>query len=120
MNAAVKNIWLVPVGIVMLLLILMLLDVQISIIILDFTFMAGLILFIIGGFLWIIDQGVFDGVFRIFKQFLKRTSKMEAFVDEQTAENQYNTEGKSNKSFPFIILIAGIVLISASTLLSIF
>lgn len=120
MNAAVKNAWAIPVSIIMLLMLFMLPGVQISIVILDFTFMLGLTMFIIGGFLWIIEQGVFDGVFRIFKIFLNRTSKMESFVDEQTTENQYTVESKSNKSFPFIILIVGIVLASVSTLLSIF
>lgn len=119
MNISVKNAWVVPVGIVMLLL-LIISGVKISIIILDFTFMAGLIFFILGGFLWIIEQGVFDRGFKVFKLFLKRTSKMESFVEEQTTEIPNNADNKRDHSFPLIILIIGIVLVLATTLLSIF
>lgn len=53
-----------------------------SIIYLDILFFGGIILFMIGGSIFLLERRVFDRFFQSFKKYLRNTSKLEEYVSE--------------------------------------
>jgi len=84
----------------------------------DVVFMTGLAVLLLGGFLWIVDKGVYSRIFINFKKYLKRTSKMESYVDNYEVESMELTKEKKG-GVPFYMIISGINLITISAILAI-
>lgn len=93
-------------------------NLEISVIFLDFTFMFGLVLFIIGGFIWMIDKGVYNRPFKIFKNTLMYPSKLDTFISENEWGSDKDVSDKRNKSIPLYILFVGLFFTIFSTILS--
>lgn len=86
----------------------------------DVIFMFGLSIFIIGGFLWIIEKGIYSKAFKIFKRYLKSTSKIESYVENYDVEHIKDGKDKNNnsKSIPVYVFMSGVILIIISTILA--
>lgn len=87
----------------------------------DVIFMAGLSIFILGGFLWIIEKGIYSRVFKNFKKYFKSISKLESYVENYDSEPIKHEQEKknNNKSISFYMLTSGINLIIISTILAV-
>ncbi|WP_342590342.1 DUF3899 domain-containing protein [Cytobacillus eiseniae] len=69
-------------------------------------FFIALLLLMIGGILVVLKGGLFDGILYSFKQFYKRTSKLEEYVTEQTErihDPTHKTGLKDLYVYPLII-----------------
>lgn len=85
----------------------------------DVIFMAGLASLLLGGFSWIIGKGIYSRIFKNFKRYLKRTSKLESYVQNHDTETINGELVQMNSiSVPFLILIIGIVLVILSSVLA--
>ena len=94
--------------------------VKIPVIFIDFVFMAGLVLFIAGGFMWMISRGVYDRLFKSFRNNLKFNSKLESFVEENEERTLNGPSAKGDRSLAQYILAIGMLLVVFSTILSVF
>lgn len=89
-----------------------------NILFIDAIFMVGLVMFLIGGTLFIIRQNVFSRTFQNFKKLLKHSSKIESYVEEfDNKPNRYKTV-KRNLGIEYFILTVGFLCISMSAFLA--
>jgi len=87
----------------------------------DVIFLTGLVIFIVGGFLWIIEKGIYTRTFKNFKKLLKHTSKVESYVENYDVGTvkRKSYQRKNRKSIPLYMFANGIILIVISTILAI-
>jgi len=120
MTMANRSILLVSFSMVMMIFIFLSFDLKIPVMFLDFIFMAGLVLFIAGGFMWIIGRRVYDSIFKSFRNLLKHNSKLEIFVEKNEVRAPNDAGDKLDGSLSQYILAIGMLLIIFSTILSVF
>lgn len=101
------------------LIVLFIIEAAVKILLTDLIFMAGLLIFITGGFLWLIEKGIYSRFFKDFKKLLKRTSKMESYVRNHEVELIEMDKGEDRQSIPLYILLLGLTLIVISIFLAI-
>ncbi|WP_342601168.1 DUF3899 domain-containing protein [Psychrobacillus sp. FSL H8-0483] len=82
----------------------------------DVFFLIGLLLFMVGGVLLLLENGVFNFFFYSFRKFLQISSKVERFVSEVNRESNYKGQPLKKSSFTLFILLTGIVIIIVSTI----
>lgn len=93
-------------------------SLKLSIEIWDKIFLVGLMLFMIGGLIFIVKKGIFDNFLRVSKEFRKKTSKLEAYVSgEELPTAKFKVENPK-RSFGNYILLAGVIFITISTAFS--
>ncbi|MFB9860181.1 DUF3899 domain-containing protein [Salinicoccus siamensis] len=100
-------------------LILLPVAVNIPIEYLNLFFMVGLLLFIAGGFMWMMNKGVYNAIFNNFKKILRHDSKLETFVAEQDAELKDKRNFRRTGSGLWVLSM-GILLIVFSTIVSMY
>ncbi|AKG74959.1 DUF3899 domain-containing protein [Salinicoccus halodurans] len=120
MTVANRSIFFVSFSMAMMVFIFLSFDLQIPVMFLDIIFMAGLVLFIAGGFIWMIGRGVYDRIFKSFRDILKHNSKLEIFVEENEVRAPNVASDKKNRSLALYILVIGMLLVIFSTILSAF
>ncbi|WP_338030770.1 DUF3899 domain-containing protein [Cytobacillus citreus] len=86
----------------------------------NFLFFIGLLLLMIGGALFVLKGGMFDGMIYSFRRFYKHTSKLEQYVSEQTGES-HDTPIKNSFRGLYIypIIISGAALFCFTLLVSV-
>jgi len=83
----------------------------------DITFIIGLFMLIIGGFLYLIEKRVFDGFLQNFILFKKKNSKVEKYISTST-HKEIASKKLIDVSLTTTILKIGIGLILLSILIS--
>lgn len=86
----------------------------------DGFFLFGLVAFMIGGVLLLLEKGVFDFFFYSFKKFLTSSSKMEQYVSEVNNHNEFATSSSKYNAIPHAILLAGISIIIITTVFPVY
>ncbi|WP_432354433.1 DUF3899 domain-containing protein [Sporosarcina sp. A2] len=86
----------------------------------DGFFLLGLVVFMIGGVLLLLEKGVFDFFFYSFKKFLKTSSKVESYVSEVNDQNEFTTSPTANATISRAILFAGISIIVVTTIFPVY
>lgn len=66
----------------------------VSIVFWDNIFMFSLICLIIGGFLYLLEGGIFNNLFHSFKRFYKGTSKLQKYVSEAEYKEKPHKKSK--------------------------
>lgn len=82
----------------------------------DVFFLIGLLLFMVGGVLFLLENRVFNFFFYSFRKFLQISSKVERFVSEVNRESDYQWKLVKKSPFTFYILVTGITIIIVSTI----
>jgi len=76
----------------------------------NILFFISILLLMLGGTLFVLKGGMFDGIFYSFRRLYRRTSRLENYVSEQTGELQ-NAPKDSLKGLPVNpIIISGAAL----------
>lgn len=84
---------------------------DVSIVFWDGFFLLGLVIFIVGGVLLLLEKGIFDFFFYSFKKFLKTSSKVEKYVSEVNDQNEFATSTAENATISRAVLFVGISII---------
>ncbi|WP_039042205.1 DUF3899 domain-containing protein [Sporosarcina sp. ZBG7A] len=86
----------------------------------DVFFLLGLVVFMVGGVLLLLEKGIFDFFFYSFKKFLKTSSKVEKYVSEVNDENEFATSTAENATISRAILFVGISIIIVTTVFPVY
>lgn len=84
----------------------------------DNVFLAGLLLFMLGGAALLLEKGVFKRFFNGCQKLLKSTSRIEAYALEMEERHLSSQTVGVNKPVAPFLLISGILLIVPSALFS--
>lgn len=68
----------------------------VSVIFWNNLFLISLLLLIISGFIYMIGMGTFDLIFKSFRIFYKKSSKLESYVSEEEYRDSAAEKGKLN------------------------
>ncbi|KAB2334662.1 DUF3899 domain-containing protein [Cytobacillus depressus] len=76
----------------------------------NFLFFISILLLMLGGTLFVLKGGMFDGIFYSFRRIYSRTSKIENYVSEQTGELQNTPKISLSGLSIHPIIISGVAL----------
>jgi len=94
---------------------------MVSIVFWDSIFLFSLICLIIGGFVYLLEEGIFNNLFHSFKRFYTKTSKLQSYVSETEYKDKSHIKSKLiDISIAINIFKIGLFLMFISTVISYF
>jgi hypothetical protein len=84
----------------------------------NILFLCSLLLTMVGGTLFVIQGGFFNGIYRSFKHFFRTINKVEKVIQDVEGKKDDETPYKQEYGLTFPLLVAGLILVVLSLLLS--